>query len=164
MMLLERYEAVLERLVPELQAVYGGALVACAVYGSVGRGKPHEGSDIDVLVIARDLPGGRMARGHQFRPVKDRLAPLLAACGPPLFPATLSPILKTPEEASAGSPLFLDMTEDARLLHDEGGFLAAVLERLRRRLHELGSKRIWRGDAWYWDLKPDFKPGEIFEL
>jgi uncharacterized protein len=164
MTLLERYQAVLDRLVPELKAQYGDALVTCAVYGSVGRGTPREGSDIDVLVIVRNLPGGRMARGRQFRPVKDRLAHLLAACGPPLFPATLSPILKTPEEAGAGSPLFLDMTEDARLLYDEGEFFGGILERLRRRLSELRSKRIWRGDTWYWDLKPDFKPGEVIEL
>ena len=76
----------------------------------------------------------------------------------------LSPILKTPEQATAGSPLFLDMVEDARILYDRNGFFAQRLSRLRNRLIELGSKRIWRGNTWYWDLKPDFRPGEVFEL
>ena len=26
-----------------------------------------------------------------------------------------------------------------------------------------GSRRIWRGDAWYWDLKPDYTPSEVVE-
>ena len=165
MKLLERYEAVLARLVPELKVQYGEALVTCAVFGSVGRGTMRDGSDVDVLVIVRGLPRGRMTRMGEFRPVEDGLAALLVACGGEAGPAaSLSPILKTPEEAAAGSPLFLDMVEDAKILYDEGGFFAAVLDRLRARLRQLGSKRIWRGNAWYWDLKPDFKPGEVFEL
>jgi len=50
----------------------------------------------------------------------------------------LSAVLKTPEEAEAGSPLFLDMTEDARLLYDRDDFFAGRLERLRERLRQLG--------------------------
>jgi hypothetical protein len=65
---------------------------------------------------------------------------------------------------TAGSPLLLDMVEDARILHDEGGFLRARLERLRARLPELGSRRVWRGSAWHWVLKPDLQPGDVFEL
>ena len=76
----------------------------------------------------------------------------------------MSPIFKTPEEVEAGSPLFLDMVEDARILHDPDGFLAGYLERLRRRLAELGARRVpWQG-GWYWELKPDLKPGEVFTL
>ena len=123
MNLLARYQAVLDRLVPELKVHYAGDVVSCAVFGSVGRGTPREGSDIDVLIIARGLPRGRMARVEELCPV-----------------------------------------EDTRILYDEGGFFAAVLDRLRARLRQLGSRRIWRGNAWYWDLKPDFKPGEVFEL
>lgn len=79
------------------------------------------------------------------------------------FP-TLSAVLKTPEEVQKGSPLFLDMVEDAELLYDRGGFFQGVLQRLRRRLKELGAKRVFRGTRWYWVLKPDIKPGEVFEL
>ena len=56
------------------------------------------------------------------------------------------------------------MVEDARILHDANGFLAARLDRLRARLRELGARRIWRGNAWYWELKPDLRPGEVFSL
>ncbi|GAB4108464.1 MAG: hypothetical protein Kow001_05830 [Acidobacteriota bacterium] len=58
----------------------------------------------------------------------------------------------------------MDMLDDAKLLVDRGGFFRRRLARLRRRLEELGARKIRMGDRWYWDLKPDYQPGEIFEL
>jgi hypothetical protein len=76
----------------------------------------------------------------------------------------LSPVFKTPDEVERGSPLFLDMVEDARLLYDPEQFLAGYLDQLRARLQQLGARRVRLGNAWYWDLKPDLKPGEVFSL
>ena len=56
------------------------------------------------------------------------------------------------------------MVEDAKILFDRDVFFGVVLERLRKRLKELGARRIWRGNVWYWDLKPDYKPGDVIEL
>ncbi len=164
MSLLQRYDDLLERLVVELKAAYGPRLVACAVFGSVGRGTPRYGSDIDLLLVARDLPRGRLRRVEEFLPVEARLDPLLEAAEPGSVPIALSPVFKTPEEVEAGSPLFLDLVEDARILYDPEGFLAGYLERLRARLRRLGARRIRLGSAWYWELKPDLKPGEVFTL
>ena len=63
-----------------------------------------------------------------------------------------------------GSPLFLDMVDDARILLDRGDFFQRELNGLRERLARLGARRIWKGNAWYWDLKPDYTPGEVFEI
>jgi hypothetical protein len=49
-------------------------------------------------------------------------------------------------------------------LYDREGFLQSALGRLKARLESLGARRIWRGNAWFWDLKPDFKPGDVIEL
>ena len=59
----------------------------------------------------------------------------------------LSPVFKTPAEVEAGSPLFLDMIDDARLLHDPDGFFQRFLDGFRRRLQGLGARRIWLGNA-----------------
>ncbi len=103
-----------------------------------------------------------MHRVEEFTRVEKRLGDLLSpeAGAAPL----LSPVLKTPEEVGHGSPLFLDMTEDARILFDRRSFFARELDRLRERLAHLGARRVWLGNAWYWDLKPDYRPGEVFEL
>jgi len=45
------------------------------------------------------------------------------------------------------------------------GFFADVLSRLRARLEESGARRYLDGDGYeYWDLKPDWKPGDLVTL
>jgi hypothetical protein len=164
MALLERYDLILAGLLAALRAHYGDRLVAVAVFGSVGRGTPREDSDIDLLIIARDLPPGRFRRVEEFLPVEARLEAVLRAREPQGAPVLLSPVFKTPDEVGHGSPLFLDMVEDARLLYDPERFLERYLDQLRARLRQLGARRIRLGNAWYWELKPDLKPGEVFSL
>jgi predicted nucleotidyltransferase len=156
----ERYETIAERLLTGLRERYGDRLIAVALFGSVARGTQREDSDIDFLIVARDLPRGRTARVDEFLPVEQQLDPWLAPPRSDLLPVALSPVFKTPEEAAAGSPLFLDMVDDARILYDRDGFLDNLLARLRQRLVELGSRRVWRANSWYWVLKPDLAPGE----
>jgi hypothetical protein len=72
---------------------------------------------------------------------------------------------KTPQEARYHSPLYLDIVEDGILLVDRGGFFQAVLDAMRVRMRELGSRRVFLEDgSWYWDLKPDFRFGEVVEI
>jgi predicted nucleotidyltransferase len=160
----EAFDELLAKLVEVALAVYGDRLITIAVYGSVGRGTMRQDSDVDVLIVVGDLPHGRFARMAEFDAVEEALVPVFRGLVGKGIQTSLSPVFKTKEEAEAGSPLFFDMVEDARLLYDRHGFFAGRLERLRRRFAELGAKRIWRGNAWYWDLKPDYKPGEVFEL
>lgn len=98
------------------------------------------------------------------------MTPRLHACPRPVGLRTegihtrLWPVFKTPFEVEKGSPLFLDMLEDGRILLDRDGLFGGILDRLKKRLGEMGARRIWRGKAWYWDLKPDYEPGEVFEI
>lgn len=162
--LARRYDRLVERLVEELRRYYGARLVAVAVFGSVGRGTQRDGSDVDVLIIARGLPAGRLRRVEEFLPIEGQLEADLREAQSDEASIALAPVFKTPEEVEHGSPLFLDMVEDARVVHDPAGFLAGYLERLRVRLRELGARRVWLGNAWYWELKPDLQPGEVIRL
>ncbi len=157
-------EALLPRVAEACRSVYGDRLVSLVVFGSVARGTPNADSDIDLLIVAEGLPRGRTRRMQEFRAVKALLAPALAHSSAQGVHTRLSPILKTPEEVRAGSALFLDMTEDAKTLVDRDGFMEGYLRDLRGRLAMLGARRVWRGEHWYWDLKPDYKPGDVFEI
>ncbi len=162
--LLDRYARLIELVLAELKLLYGQRLVATAVFGSVGRGTPREDSDVDLLIVARDLPAGRFRRLDEFLPVEARLDVALRAVRSDGHPVVLSPVFKTPAEVERGSPLFLDLVEDARILYDPESFLIRYLDGLRARLRQLGSRRVWLGNAWYWELKPDLKPGEVITL
>lgn len=163
-MLKESFERLFGEILNALQENYGERLVSLAVFGSVARGTQRPDSDVDLLVVCNPLPPGRMRRIAEFEEVEKILAPALSDLERQGISTFLSPVLKTPAEMDRGSVFYVDLVEDARLLYDRGDFLKGFLARLRRRLEQLGARRIRRGNAWYWDLKPDFKPGEIFEL
>lgn len=163
-MLREAFESLIDALRAACLAHYGERLVSLAVFGSVARGTQRFDSDVDCLLVVRDLPRGRMRRVEEFEAVESRLAGLLDALAARGVTTRLSPVLKTPEEMAGGSLLFLDLTEDAKLVYDPDGFLVKYLGGLRERLKQLGAQRVWRGNAWHWVLKPDLRPGEVFEL
>ncbi len=119
---------------------------------------------MDLLLVADPLPSGRIPRVQEFREVVRRLKDALAEARRDGFDTRLSTLFKTPAEVRRGSPLFLDMLEDAIFLFDRDEFFRNELEQLRARLKRLGSRRVWVGDSWYWDLKPDFKPGDTVEF
>ncbi len=159
-----QFEALLAHLLAACRQYYAARLVSVAVFGSVGRGTPRPDSDIDVLIVADDLPNGRLPRAAEFRAVEAALAAHLAEARSAGLAPEWSPVFKTPAEIEQGSPLLLDMIEDARVLYDRDGFLRQALANFEARLQRLGARRIWRGSAWHWDLKPDYKIGEVFEL
>lgn len=158
------YDHLSQRLLDECMRHYGERLVSLVLYGSVARGTMRFDSDIDVLIVADPLPQGRFARVAEFDEIEVRLAPDVAAArAQGVFPE-FSPIFKTPAEVRYGSPLFLDMTIEARILFDRDGFFAARLDDLRARMRALGSERRRLAGGYYWLLKPDFKPGDRIEL
>ncbi|QJA06247.1 nucleotidyltransferase domain-containing protein [Thermosulfurimonas marina] len=160
----EFYRRVLEDLCERLKEFYGPRLVSVAVFGSVARGTFRPDSDIDLLVVARALPRGRRRRVEEFiSGVEEPLERIWAERGQPYLPE-ITPLIKTPEEVRLGSPVFLDMTEEALILYDPEGFLQEYLEDLRRKLKALGARRVFSGGGWYWILKPDYRPGEVIEL
>ncbi|MDR7521376.1 MAG: nucleotidyltransferase domain-containing protein [Armatimonadota bacterium] len=147
-----------------LRDLLGPSLVSVVLFGSVARGDARAHSDIDLLVIVSDLPPGRLARQGLVGPADALLDPELERLRRQAILTDVNPILKTPEEVLRLPPLLLDLVEDAVVLHDRDGFFAGVLARLRESLARLGARRVQRGWLRYWELKPDYLPGEVFEL
>ena len=158
------FEEILRELPSACRSVYGERLVALAVFGSVARGRMRPDSDIDLLLVVENLPFGRMARVREFDAVEARLKTALELAETAGVHTSLSPIFKTPEELHRGSFLFLDMTDQARVLVDDRQLLADYLGALRRRLAEQGAHRVAKGGGYYWKLKPDFQWGERITL
>jgi len=143
---------------------YGERLVSFALFGSVARGTARPDSDLDCLLVVEGLPRGHRARLTSFEPIEQSLTEAIGSLAAEGVTVEISPVLRTPEELAVATPLMLDLTEDASILTDRGGVLARALDDLRRRLRRLGARRIWEGSSWYWDLKPDYRRGEIIRL
>jgi predicted nucleotidyltransferase len=160
----EPYRSLLEKLVEVLSTRLGDKLVSVVVYGSVARGSARKDSDIDVLIIAESLPKSRMKRQQLFLEVEGRLEPIIDGLWNTGFYVDFSPVILSVEEASKIRPIYLDMVEDSVILYDRGGFFNNIILRLRERLRELGSKRVWVKDKWYWLIKPDIRFGEVVRI
>jgi predicted nucleotidyltransferase len=138
----------------------GERLVSIVLFGSVARGDARPVSDIDLLIVANGFP---RSLSDRRRPLLDSWERVRAARTLPYVQWNL--VTKTPGEAGFHSPLYLDIVEDGVLILDRTGFFAAVLARMRERMRVLGSRRVHLADgSWYWDLKPDFRFGEIVEI
>lgn len=152
------------RLAEVLHQAWGENLVSVVLYGSAARGTARRDSDIDVLVIAERLPERWHERLDLFRKAAEALELERRRLREEGYWLDFSPLVRTREEARHTSRLYLDMTLEEAILFDREGFFAGVLSRLRERLARLGAVRRQVGRKWYWDLKPDYRYGEIFEI
>jgi len=138
----------------------GDRLLSLVLFGSVARRQARPTSDIDLVVVAEGLP---RSLADRRRPLLEAWERLRAARALPSMQWNL--VVKSPAEARFHSPLFLDIVEDGILLLDRGGLFESVLSAMRERMCALGSRRVYLADgSWYWDLKPDFRFGEVVEI
>lgn len=89
----------LDRYVTALEARFGADLVSVVLFGSRARGTAGRDSDLDLLVVARGLPGSRLAR----QSLLFRLARTVSE----EFADALMPVPLTPEEAATVKPFYL---------------------------------------------------------
>ncbi|TYP47009.1 nucleotidyltransferase domain-containing protein [Thermosediminibacter litoriperuensis] len=163
-MLIESFKNTLSKVLEACREIYGEDLITLAVFGSVARGTPNPESDIDLLLIARNLPSGRLKRMEQFGRVEDLLISWMDGLRKIGINTSLSPVIKTPEEVLAGSLLFLDMIDDALILYDRENFFTRFLQEFSSKLRQLGAKKVVTGERWHWVLKPDYTHGEVFDI
>jgi len=160
----EPHKTLIGRLIEALKRKYGDKFISLVVFGSVARGEARKDSDIDLLLVIDSIPKRRLERQKEFMEVEKEVEGYLNELFDEGYFIDFSPIIKTPEEAMRLSPLYLDMVEDAIIAYDKDDFFMKILEKVRKRLEELGSKRVRMGRKWYWILKPDYRFGEVIRI
>ena len=161
------YNEYINLIVRLLKARLGGGLVSAVLFGSVARGEANEGSDVDLLIISETFKGSFGERFQLFQEVERDLLNSeprrrLRKRG---LGTLISPIPLTSEEVERHPPILLDILTDGIILYDKDGFTRKHLTELKRRLKALKARKVQLpSGSWYWDLKPDYRLGEVVEV
>lgn len=161
----KNYRVFLEKLCRGIEVAFGeGVLLSLALFGSVARREAKPESDLDLLAIHKPV---------DFDPIKRFVDVLLGLrkekeyqrlLNKGIYPEPIV-IFMTPEELSQEPLILLDIMDHGIILLDREGFLQDKIRKLREKLKDLGAKKISFNDgSWAWDLKPDWKPGELIEI
>jgi len=162
----KEYRRIMEFVVARLIENFQDKLVSIVLFGSIARGEGKGESDIDLLIVIKDLPERYSERLKLFNEAVNGIGRLRLELWEKkrVYPL-IDPIILTPEEASTNHPFYLDMVDGSILIFDRGNFMERKLEKLRNRLKELKARKVTLADGrWYWELKPEVKKGEVIEL
>ncbi len=101
---------------------------------------PFPQSDIDMIVVAKDIPSDFFERAEFVRKIEN-------------CPSLLQSIWMNEEEFigqfKAGAGYLLDAIHEGRIIYDTG-FLKKIIPQARHELEAQGVKRI--GNAWVWPV------------
>ena len=160
------YRELAEEYVRLVKMHFGNRLWSISFFGSAARGEATSESDLDALVVADELPQDMGLRFRETNSIHDSLRQTEAYRRIKSLrrSATVSDILLTRQETSGHPPILLDIADHGILAFDRDGFLKEVLESIRRRLKELGARKVVAEKGYYWILKPDAKPTEVVEI
>jgi predicted nucleotidyltransferase len=163
-----RAQDILSRYTALLKDSFKGKLLSVAVFGSVARGTANfPQSDIDVLIVLEGAE--KLSFGERFKSLIDVEEKLSRTEEYSRFKKAygsspnIQEIILAPVELRAHPPVILDLTTDVIIIYDTG-ILKEEIKKLKKRLQELGARRVVRKDSWFWILKPDLKLGETVEL
>jgi len=135
-------QPVVEALVPGLPSAPWGVVL----FGSAARAEATETSDLDLLVVADDLP-------HRFI---ERIR-LLRGLAPASLQGKIALIAKSQSEFEEGFPSYYpDLGLDGIVLYDRERYMEGKLERIRELIELAGltRRRLDHGFAWRWREPP----------
>ncbi len=159
------YEKLLDQLLQSVKDAFGeDVILSFALFGSVSRGEARPDSDIDLLIVHRPVdfrPVGKFVTHvlFDFRESDEYRRLQAEGMSPDPYPIFMT------ENVLYERPLILlDIVDHGIVIYDNG-VLKKRFESFRKRLDELGTKKVILEDgSWYWHLKPDWRPGEVIEL
>ncbi len=148
-----------------LKIRFGNNLSASILFGSVARKEAGGTSDIDLFLIFKDLPKGRMARRDILGDYPPEIEKTLAELRKEGIYTDIVEHIRTEKELERkGSPFLYELAQDGISLYDPKGVFAALQQKIFDRMKVLGSQFKKVGRFRYLDLKPDYKPNEVFEI
>ncbi|MBI4770042.1 MAG: nucleotidyltransferase domain-containing protein [Chloroflexi bacterium] len=161
------YRSLAEQFAALLIRELSDRLTAVVLYGSVARGTARRESDIDLFVVAGETDEEKESIWHRIWNIEDEFwdSPEAVALRERGYRASVETFVYSKPQARRGAKLYLDMALEAIVLHDPEGFFTHRMEQVKQRMLELKSYREWvEHDLYFWQLKGDAKPGEVFSV
>jgi len=143
--------ALLDAVVDELLKRFSGHLVAVALFGSTARGEATKESDLDFLVVLREVPKSLERRYEIYRPIRDALM-MQSRKVRDVTAIDLDEEFISDEDAEI-TPLMLNIASDATVLYDPKGQLTSFLRRVQK-LIEIGGLERYRTKDGKYGWKP----------
>jgi len=160
----ETYKGFIDEILAGLDMTFGDDVLSVALFGSIARGTAKKDSDIDLLIIHNEVSCDPLKKFVDMQLEIENGIAYNELRAKDFYPC-LSPIFMTPDEVSIKPLILLDIMDHGLILKDENGILLDKIQKLKKRLEELGSQKIvFEDSSWAWDLKPDWKPGEVIEI
>jgi len=121
---------------------------AVLLFGSIARGEANEYSDVDLLILHSDLPIIDLVerRRYLYRLIIERLGGVFDSIT--LIDMSLNEFLKP----DVVTPLLLNIYVDAVVILDRVGVIEEFLSNVRKKVVEVGLKKVKDGKAYYWIL------------
>jgi predicted nucleotidyltransferase len=158
------YRSLIECYLGEIQEKLGHNLLSVTLFGSVVREKAVPNSDVDLLTLVKEKNCSVEKEIIRIN-VASYNWPEMLSLREKGIRTKIYNIVKTEGEIKENPLILLDILEDGKLLYDPQGKMKRLLQRLKKRLKILKAERVVLKDGkWYWDLKPDWKMGEIIEI
>ncbi|MCM8779166.1 MAG: nucleotidyltransferase domain-containing protein [Candidatus Omnitrophica bacterium] len=158
------YYPLINRYMKELISQLKEEVLAITLFGSVARNTARKDSDIDILLLL----------SKKDKKIHDKIIEIdissydweenqiLRKKG---YSTKIYDIEKTEGELRNNPLILLDILDHGIVLYDPYKKMRHLLHDFKNKLKELGTKKIVFSDGkWCWDLKPDWKPGEIVEI
>jgi predicted nucleotidyltransferase len=116
---------ILDEFLQRCKQKFGDNLISIILFGSYARGTATEYSDVDLLIIAKNLPKRRIER---YKIIRDIILDFIYE-----YEINLSPILIKPEELSHKniSPLIYGILTGYKVIYDKDNFWKNYLERIK---------------------------------
>jgi len=158
------YMDFLEVLLEILKIKANDGLLSVVLYGSVARGKAKPESDIDLLILydkekidLNKIFSKIVIESREKKEYKELLEK-------GIYPE-VSPYILAAEELRENPFILLDIMDEGIILYEKAECFRELAKKFKERLKELGSRKVYLEDgSYYWELKPDWKPGEEVEI
>lgn len=140
-----------------LVSSFKSKIVSVVLFGSVGRGDARPDSDIDMIVVIKNLPEGRYGR-------RKLLEPALNMAEKRGLTASFNCHIKSLDEAKKITVMYFDLPTDAKILFDKDGFFCRIIDQVKDKIKANGSVRKKWGNFYYWELVPHGNADSTFEI